>query len=81
MEKKINSLEGEYKKLDIVATSSEQKLDFGKADDMTQELVRLHETLRAYGYKNDRMRSVIELHNGVMGRNLYIITGSAGVGF
>lgn len=57
---------------DIVATSSEQKLDFGKAYDMTQELVRLHETLRVYGYKNDRMRSVIELHNGVMGRNLLL---------
>lgn len=57
---------------DIVATSFEQKLDFGKADDMTQELVRLHETLRVYGYKNDRMRSVIELHNGVMGRNLLL---------
>jgi len=57
---------------DIVATSSEKNLDLGKANDMAQEIVRLHETLRVYGYNNNRMRSVIELHNGVIGRNLLL---------
>lgn len=57
---------------DIVAISAEQNLEFGKANGMAQEIIRLHETLRTYGYKNNRMRSVIELHNGLMGRNLFL---------
>ena len=56
----------------IVATSSEQAMDFDNASDITKEMLRLHETLRVYGFEKNRMNSVIELQNGLMGRNFNI---------
>lgn len=57
---------------DLIASSAEKSLEFDKANDIVKEMLRLHETLRVYGYKSDRMRSIIELYNGLMNRKFYL---------
>ena len=57
---------------DLIAESANNSIELDHANNITQEIIRLHETLRIHGTKSERMRSDILLHNGILDRKINI---------
>lgn len=60
---------------DLIASSAEKSLEFEDANEVSQEMIKLHGTLRRYGEKRDRMTTIIDLYNGVLTRNFRVMHG------
>lgn len=57
---------------DLIAKSANSSIELDNANNITKQIIRLHETLRIHGVKSERMRSDILLYNGILDRKINV---------